>query len=70
MQVLLRFAGVIVYRCEHDLCAAAPFGVPGAGGLGLEIMTAIHLFEYCEVSALIIAQLGLVTAITMVGAAL
>ena len=45
-------------------------GLEGAGGLGLEIMTAFHLFEYREASALLILLLGLVTAITMIGAQL
>ncbi len=69
-QVLPRLADVIVYRWEHNLRAATTLGVVGAGGLGLEIMTAFHLFEYREASALIIVLLGLVTAITMIGAAL
>jgi phosphonate transport system permease protein len=68
-QVLPRLADVIVYRWEHNLRAATTLGVVGAGGLGLEIMTAFHLFEYREASALIIVLLGLVTAITMIGAA-
>ena len=45
-------------------------GIVGAGGLGLEIITAFHLFEYREASALIIVLLGLVTVITFIGAAL
>jgi phosphonate transport system permease protein len=40
----------------------------GAGGLGLEIVTAFHLFEYREALALIIVLLGLVTLINSGGA--
>ncbi len=69
-QVLPRLVDVTVYRWEHNLRAATTLGVVGAGGLGLEIVTAFHLFEYREASALIIVLLGLVTAITMIGAAL
>jgi phosphonate transport system permease protein len=69
-QVLPRFADVVAYRWEHNLRAATMLGVVGAGGLGLEIITAFHLFEYREASALIIVLLGLVTAITMIGAQL
>ena len=50
--------------------AATTVGLVGAGGLGLEIITAFHLFEYREASALILLLLGLVTAITMIGAQL
>ena len=69
-QVLPRFADVVAYRWEHNLRAATTLGVVGAGGLGLEIITAFHLFEYREASALIIVLLGLVTVITFIGAAL
>ena len=69
-QVLPRLVDVILYRWEHNLRAATTVGLVGAGGLGLEIITAFHLFEYREASALIILLLGLVTAITMIGAQL
>jgi phosphonate transport system permease protein len=69
-QVLPRLVDVTIYRWEHNLRAATTLGLVGAGGLGLEIMTAFHLFEYREASALIIVLLGLVTAITMIGAQL
>ena len=69
-QVLPRLVDVILYRWEHNLRAATTMGLVGAGGLGLEIITAFHLFEYREASALIIVLLGLVTAITMIGAQL
>ena len=69
-QVLPRLVDVVIYRWEHNLRAATTLGVVGAGGLGLEIMTAFHLFEYREASALFFVLLGLVTAITMIGATL
>lgn len=66
-QILPRLVDVTIYRWEHNLRAATTLGVVGAGGLGLEIVTAFHLFEYREASALIIVLLGLVTVITLVG---
>ena len=68
-QVLPRLVDITVYRWEHNLRAATTLGVVEAGGLGLEIVTAFHLFEYREASALIVVLLGLVTAITIIGAA-
>jgi hypothetical protein len=59
-QVLPRHVDVILYRWEHNLRAATTVGLAGAGGLGLEISTAFHLFEYRKASALIIVLLGLV----------
>jgi phosphonate transport system permease protein len=69
-QVLPRFADVVLYRFEHNLRAATTLGLVGAGGLGLEIVTAFHLFEYREASALILVLLGLVSTIGLFGAAL
>lgn len=67
-QVLPRLVDVTIYRWEHNLRAATTLGAVGAGGLGLEIVTAFHLFEYREASALILVLLGLVTLINGVGA--
>lgn len=62
-QALPRLADVTLYRCEHNIRAATVLGVIGAGGLGQEIVTAFHLFEYREAAALIVVMLVLVTAI-------
>ena len=67
-QILPRLVDVTAYRCEHNVRAATTLGVVGAGGLGLEIITAFHLFEYREASALILVLLGLVTLISLLGA--
>jgi len=67
-QVLPRLVDVSVYRWEHNVRAATVMGVVGAGGLGLEITTAFHLFEYREASALILVLLLLVTMISALGA--
>ena len=67
-QILPRLVDITVYRWEHNLRAATTLGVVGAGGLGLEIITAFHLLEYREAMALIIVLLGLVTLINIGGA--
>jgi phosphonate transport system permease protein len=66
-QILPRLVDVTLYRWEHNLRAATVLGVIGAGGIGLELITAFHLFEYREASALIIVMLALVTAINAIG---
>ncbi len=66
-QILPRLVDVTVYRWEHNVRAATVLGVVGAGGLGLEIVTAFHLFEYREALALIVVLLALVTVINSVG---
>jgi phosphonate transport system permease protein len=69
-QILPRLVDVTVYRWEHNLRAATVLGVVGAGGIGLELVTAFHLFEYREALALVILMLGLVTVINGVGGAI
>lgn len=69
-QILPRLADVALYRWEHNVRAATTLGVVGAGGLGLEIITAFHLFEYREAAALVIVLLGLVSLINIFGARL
>jgi phosphonate transport system permease protein len=61
---------VTLYRFEHNIHAATVMGLVGAGGLGLEITTAFHLFEYREAFALILTLLTLVTLINALGATL
>lgn len=67
-QLAPRLLDVTLYRWEHNLRAATTLGVVGAGGLGLEIITAFHLFEYREASALIVVLLALVSLLNLFGA--
>jgi len=69
-QVLPRLIDVTFHRFEHNVHAATVMGLVGAGGLGLEITTAFHLFEYREAMALILVLLALVTIINTIGARL
>jgi phosphonate transport system permease protein len=69
-QVLPRLADVTFHRFEHNVHTATVMGLVGAGGLGLEITTAFHLFEYREALALILVLLALVTIINAIGARL
>lgn len=66
-QILPRLVDVTLYRWEHNIRAATTLGVVGAGGLGLEIVTAFHLFEYREAAALILVLLALVAGINLLG---
>lgn len=66
-QILPRLADVTLYPWEYKLGAATVLGIVGAGGLGLEIITAFPLFEYREAMALILVLLGLVTVINLAG---
>jgi phosphonate transport system permease protein len=67
-QILPRVVDVTLYRWEHNVRAATVLGVIGAGGIGIELITAFHLFAYREAMALILLLLSLVTVINMLGA--
>jgi len=69
-QVLPRLIDATLYRWEHNVRSATTLGVVGAGGLGLEIVTAFHLFEYREAAGLILVVLALVAAINAVSGAI
>lgn len=62
-QVLPRLIDVTLYRWEHNVRAASVMGMVGAGGLGLELVTAFSLFEYREAMALLALILVIVTVI-------
>lgn len=62
-QILPRLADLSIYRFEHNVRAATTLGAVGAGGFGLEIVTAFHLFEYREALALILVLLAVVSVL-------
>jgi phosphonate transport system permease protein len=64
-QVLPRLVDLMLYRWEHNVRAAAVMGMVGAGGLGLELVTAFSLFEYREALAILAVILATVTIIDL-----
>ena len=66
-QCLPRLLDVTLYRAEHNVREATTVGIVGAGGIGLEIVTAFHLFNYREALALLIVLLILVTTFDQIG---
>lgn len=69
-QCLPRLLDVALYRAEHNVREATTVGIIGAGGIGLEVVTAFHLFNYSEALALLIVLLILVTAFDQMGSLL
>jgi phosphonate transport system permease protein len=67
-QALPQMVDVALYRLEHNVRAATTVGMVGAGGLGLEIISAFQLFEYREAAALLTLLLALVSVIGVLGA--
>jgi phosphonate transport system permease protein len=48
------FIGTLLYILDHNLRAAAILGLVGAGGIGMELQTALRLFNYNQAAVLIL----------------
>lgn len=62
-QVFPQMADVTFYRWEYNFRASMVLGAVGAGGIGLEIISALRILKYQQVSALLIVVLVLVTLV-------
>ncbi|MDJ0706734.1 MAG: phosphonate ABC transporter, permease protein PhnE [Leptolyngbyaceae cyanobacterium MO_188.B28] len=62
-QVLPQMADVTFYRWEYNFRASMVLGAVGAGGIGLEIISALRILKYQQVSALLIMVLVMVTIV-------
>jgi phosphonate transport system permease protein len=69
-QVLPQLADITIYRWEYHFRASAVLGIVGAGGIGFELMAALRLIKYDEVSALLLSILACVLVVDSIGAAL
>lgn len=62
-QVLPQFADVSIYRWEYNFRASTVMGMVGAGGIGFELMGALRIMQYQEVSAILLVILMMVTLV-------
>ena len=62
-QVFPQMADVTFYRWEYNFRASLVLGAVGAGGLGFEIISALRILKYQQVSALLIVVLVMVTIV-------
>lgn len=69
-QVLPQLADITIYRWEYHFRASAVLGIVGAGGIGFELMAALRLIKYDEVSAILLTILACVVLVDSTGAAL
>ena len=66
-QVLPQLADVTIYRTEYHFRASAVLGIVGAGGIGFELMAALRLIKYDEVSAILLTILACVVVVDTIG---
>lgn len=69
-QALPQLADTTIYRWEYNFRASTVLGAVGAGGIGFELIAALLVLDYAQVSALLICILICVTVVDGIGAAL
>jgi phosphonate transport system permease protein len=69
-QVLPQLADITVYRWEYHFRASAVLGIVGAGGIGFELIAALRIIRYDQVSAILITILLCVIVVDGLGARL
>jgi phosphonate transport system permease protein len=69
-QVLPQLADVTIYRWEYHFRASTVLGIVGAGGIGFQLIAALRLLDYAQVSAILLAILACVLVVDAIGAAL
>jgi phosphonate transport system permease protein len=66
-QVLAHAVDYTVYRWEHNFRASTVVGMVGAGGVGFEIVAALRLMQYREVSAMLLVVFAVVQLVDNFG---
>lgn len=69
-QVLPQMADITIYRWEYHFRASAVLGIVGAGGIGFELIAALRLLDYAQVSAILLAILACVLVVDAIGSTL
>ena len=67
-QALPQLVDVTIYRWEYHFRASAVIGIVGAGGIGFELMAALRLLAYDQVSAILLSILACVLVVDTIGA--
>jgi phosphonate transport system permease protein len=60
--ILPALAGIGLYRLDENIRSSLVLGFVGAGGIGFQLLTAMNLFEYRQVSVLLIVVFVIVFA--------
>ncbi len=69
-QVTPQLLDLALYRWEYNFRASTVMGMVGAGGIGLELMSALRLMNYDVVAAILLLILFTVTLVDTTGAVL
>ncbi|MGH3794009.1 MAG: phosphonate ABC transporter, permease protein PhnE [Pseudonocardiaceae bacterium] len=69
-ELLPNLAGLALYRLEENVRSSLVLGFVGAGGIGFQILSAMEMFVYPQVTTLVLALFALVIAVELGSAAL
>jgi len=69
-QVMPQLSDITIYRWEYHFRASAVLGIVGAGGIGFELIAALRLMSYDQVSAILLAILACVLVVDGIGSRL
>lgn len=69
-QVKPAFVGVATYRWDVNVRSSTIIGFVGAGGIGVELNTAINFFRWSDVATILLAILGVVVVSEVTSASL
>ncbi|WP_371157226.1 phosphonate ABC transporter, permease protein PhnE [Jannaschia sp. 2305UL9-9] len=67
-QVFPRLVDMSIYRWEYNFRASTVMGMVGAGGIGTDLIGALRILDYAQVSALLLVVLAAVTVVDAIGA--
>ena len=67
-QVLPQLADITIYRWEYHFRASTVLGIVGAGGIGFELIAALRIIRYDQVSAILLTILLCVIVVDSLGA--
>jgi phosphonate transport system permease protein len=68
--ILPSLLGISLYRLDENIRSSLVLGFVGAGGIGFQLLTAMNLFQYQEVSLLLIIIFVVVLTAERISAAL
>ncbi|HEY5216749.1 MAG TPA: phosphonate ABC transporter, permease protein PhnE [Pseudolabrys sp.] len=66
-QVLPQLADITIYRWEYHFRASTVLGIVGAGGIGFELIAALRIIRYDQVSAILLTILLCVIVVDSLG---
>ena len=68
--VLPSLLGISLYRLDENIRSSLVLGFVGAGGIGFQLLTAMNLFQYRDVSLLLIVIFVIVVTVERLSALL